>query len=243
MQAIILASGYNTRVNHLCPGLPKALFPVNGRPFLFLYLQTLFKEGIYDVIIITYYQADKIKAFINNFKTPRGSSVTVVERRQDYGPVGALCDIEELLEDNFFLFYVDVLFDINLKKALTEHKKNGLPACALITQDEFGMFSDRELLIDKKNHIVTKFKPHSFLKTNGWVDVGQIYNRSIVESLKKCPPAEEHINLNIWPKLIAKKRLGYFKVGPVLDIGTEVSYKLTSEIVKKNAKFSVFTSK
>ena len=232
MQAVLLASGDNTRVSHLYPNLPKVMFPIGNRPFLSYYLDLLFQEGITELIIVVYYKKEKIIDFINSLPKERKGKVTIIERKGSYGPVGVLVDIKNQLQENFFLFYGDVLFKANLKK-IWHNFTSSNKVSSFITKDQFGMFSSMEIAINTEKTKIVDFSPSKYTRSEGWMDVGQLNNKSIIDLLKNVPPEEEHVNKNIWTQLIHDNEVTYSIVGPVFDIGTERNYKLTNDIFEK----------
>lgn len=231
MQAIILASGLNTRVRHLFPNLPKALFPVAGKPFLYYWLKNLEAAGIKEVIIVVHYQANKIKEFVKKYKKNSQIDIQLFERHPQYGPVGALTEISDLLNDKFILLYGDILFETDFKKSFDKISVKR-PALTFVTKDPLEMFDDMEIILNEKKQLVKEFEPGAFNRREGWFDVGQVYHKSLINRLKKCPPAQEHINQAIWPALIKEKKLAYFEVGPVFDVGTKAAYHKTCQLMK-----------
>ena len=228
MQAVLFASGLNTRVRHLHPDLPKAMFPLGNRPYLDYYIETLFKEGVDEIIIVVYHLAHVIRDYFSDRPEMKTGKIKIVKRKESHGPVGALVAIETLLQDRF---YCDILFKADLKAAFSKLGNSKIKALTFLTKDEFGMWDDLEAQIDEANQLVTDFNPGAYSHENGWMDVGQVYKKDpIIAMLKRCPPENEHFNLSIWPELMAKNQLTYHKVGPVFDIGTEKNYGLTKKL-------------
>jgi NDP-sugar pyrophosphorylase family protein len=64
MKAIILLGGKGTRLSGLFPDLPKALVPVNGRPFLARQIDWLFSQGFHSILLAAGYMGDKISAWV-----------------------------------------------------------------------------------------------------------------------------------------------------------------------------------
>ena len=62
MRAVIMAGGLGTRMAGLYPGLPKPLIPVGGKPVLRRQIETLVRQGITDITLVTGYLADRIEA-------------------------------------------------------------------------------------------------------------------------------------------------------------------------------------
>jgi mannose-1-phosphate guanylyltransferase len=63
--AIVLCGGAGTRIRTVTDG-PKAMMPVNGRPFLELILRQLKRWGTERVILATGYRADVIESYFGN---------------------------------------------------------------------------------------------------------------------------------------------------------------------------------
>jgi NDP-sugar pyrophosphorylase family protein len=59
--AVVLAGGFGTRIQHLLPGVPKPMAPVNGRPFLEWIVRYLAKQGIRKVVISTGHLAEVVE--------------------------------------------------------------------------------------------------------------------------------------------------------------------------------------
>jgi NDP-sugar pyrophosphorylase family protein len=174
-----------------------------------------------------------INDYISDRSEVKSGKIKLIERRREYGPVGALVNIEDKLQDRFFLFYCDILFKTDLKEAYGKLDDSRFEALTFLTKDKFKMWSNMETKIDKNKKIVVDFQPGAYTHQNGWMDIGGAYNKSVIELLKKRPPQEEHINKNIWPRLISEKKLTYHLVGPVFDYGTEKNINTTREIFKR----------
>lgn len=233
MQAIILASGVNSRVRHLFPTLPKAMFPFGDKPFLAHFLDLRFKEGFDDIIIVVHYHPEVIIDYVNSRPENERSKIKVIRREAEDGPWGALVKAENLLAEKFFLFYCDILYPIPDPQKLVGVSAPFL-VTTLITQDQLGMFDRMEIEIDHNKNLVKNFTPDAYEHGTGWMDVGQINSKKIIEEIKQLPPDTEHLNQLLWPKLIRNEQLAYAEIGPVFDIGTEKSYRLSVELFTKH---------
>ena len=66
MEAIVLAGGLGTRLRGVVADLPKAMAPVNGRPFLALVLDQLVDAGFKTAILAVGYRHEAIRAHIGD---------------------------------------------------------------------------------------------------------------------------------------------------------------------------------
>src|SRR3989344_9194984 len=231
MQAVLLASGQNTRVQHLYPDLPKVMFPLGDRSYLDYYIDTLLAEGVSELIILVSHLSHTISNHLSPRPEIKTGQIKIVEQPKGTGPAGALMHIAEHLKERFFLFYCDILFKANLKTAYAKLDQPEFEICTFLTKDDFGMWDEMEAIINAPTETVTHFQPGAYTRKDGWMDVGQVYRKTILEKIKKISPQEkEHVNKLFWPELIINGQLTYHKVGPVFDIGTEKNYNTTKKI-------------
>jgi choline kinase len=66
MKGVILAAGVSSRLRPLTDVVPKCLLEIGGRTILGLTLENLIANGIGDVVIVTGYRGDQIRAFIRD---------------------------------------------------------------------------------------------------------------------------------------------------------------------------------
>jgi len=70
MEAVVLAGGLGTRLHPRLPGIPKAMAPVAGRPFLAWMLDELVDAGLARVVLSVGHLGDKIRdAFGDTYRT------------------------------------------------------------------------------------------------------------------------------------------------------------------------------
>ncbi|NTV53344.1 MAG: NTP transferase domain-containing protein, partial [Candidatus Firestonebacteria bacterium] len=65
-EAIILAGGLGTRLQHVLPGIPKCMAPVNGKPFLTYVLDSLKIQEITNVVLSVGYRKDEIMNYFGS---------------------------------------------------------------------------------------------------------------------------------------------------------------------------------
>jgi D,D-heptose 1,7-bisphosphate phosphatase len=66
MEAVILAGGYGTRLEHIVPDIPKSMAPVAGRPFLRYILDDMAESDIEKVVLAVGYRQEKIVNYFGN---------------------------------------------------------------------------------------------------------------------------------------------------------------------------------
>ena len=114
-EAIVLAGGKGTRLKAVVDDLPKAMAPVNGRPFLEYQLDYLEKWGIEHVVLAVGYLRDVI---INHFQEAyRSMSISYAIEEEPLGTGGALVNAFTYIRRNAaFVLNGDTYFDVNLQR-------------------------------------------------------------------------------------------------------------------------------
>jgi N-acetyl-alpha-D-muramate 1-phosphate uridylyltransferase len=107
LEAVILAGGLGTRLRPVTEEIPKAMVPVNGRPFLEYEVDLLRREGVDDLVVCIGHLGGAIKDHFGN-----GKNFGVRIRYSDdgprlLGPAGALKRAEPLLSGSYFVTYGD----------------------------------------------------------------------------------------------------------------------------------------
>lgn len=108
--AVILCGGQATRLFPITESMPKALVPINGKPFISWQIEWLKKEGVTDIVLCVGKFGDLIEDYV-------GDSV----RYSHDGPTplgtgGAIKKALPLLPNNFIVLNGDTLFPINLSR-------------------------------------------------------------------------------------------------------------------------------
>jgi len=126
---VILAGGEGTRIRHLWPDIPKALIPVNGRPFIEHQLNLLASHGFRRVLICTGYGADRVEDFVGD-GSRWGMKVTYSREAEDrlLGTGGALVNALGRLEERFMVLYGDAYLPIDYARAVAAYQAQPLPA-------------------------------------------------------------------------------------------------------------------
>jgi len=122
MEAMILAGGLGTRLQAHTPGVPKALAPVGGRPFLAWLLDQLDIAGFRRVVLCVGYRRETIiGAFGNRY---RGLELLYAIEESPLGTGGAICKGIERIgpgEAPIFVMNGDTIGDIAYSQMIAAH--------------------------------------------------------------------------------------------------------------------------
>lgn len=129
MQIVILAGGMATRLGPLTDRMPKAMVPVEGRPFLEHQLALLERQGIVDIVLCVGHLGEQIKDYFGNGERFGVRIRYSEEGARLLGTAGALKKAEPLLADGFFVMYGDSYLRLDYGRVMRffeEHDKVGL---------------------------------------------------------------------------------------------------------------------
>lgn len=97
MKALLLAAGLGTRLRPLTDTVPKCLVPIDGRPLLEIWLESLVRAGIGPFRVNTHYLANEVARYVE--QSPYRSQVTLVHEPVLLGTGGTLLANHDLADD------------------------------------------------------------------------------------------------------------------------------------------------
>src|SRR4030042_6196510 len=123
MQAVILAGGKGRRLEKLSQKLPKSLIKIGDKPVIEHQILLLKKYNIDNVWILTGYLNKQVEKFCGNGKK-WGVQIHHLSEKSPLGTAGALKTLENKINNAFMVISGDVMFDIDIKKFISFHRKN-----------------------------------------------------------------------------------------------------------------------
>ena len=138
MQCVILAGGLGTRLWPTTQTLPKALIPVNGRPFATYQLTWLSRQGITEVVYCIGYLGPQIRAALGD-GSRFGLTLRYVDEGDDLrGTGGALRGAFDAgaLAEVFFVLYGDSFLPVQFAPVLAAFRASGCRALMTVMRNE-----------------------------------------------------------------------------------------------------------
>lgn len=121
MRALLLAAGLGSRLKPLTEHIPKCLAPINGRPLIDYWLDSLQTAGITKVLINTHYMAPMVTEYIQSSTWKK--FVTVVFEKKLLGTGGTILKNKHFFGENAFLVaHADNLSRFDIKDFQREHR-------------------------------------------------------------------------------------------------------------------------
>ncbi|TDH27058.1 nucleotidyltransferase [Segetibacter sp. 3557_3] len=123
-EAIILAGGLGTRLREVVPELPKAMAPVNGKPFLTYVINHLKSQGIEKFIFALGYKSEAIENFIvTDMPSIRYKTTVEPEPLGTGGAIKLACS--KATEKSVLVVNGDTLFKFDALKLTGFHELSG----------------------------------------------------------------------------------------------------------------------
>ena len=225
-QAVILLGGKGTRIAARFPDLPKALVPVNGRPFLEWQFDWLRQNGIGQILLAAGHKADVLETYLAS-RPADGLRIRLSREPEPLGTGGALRYIEPLLTSDPVLVFNGDSLTPHLKFSTQWKNVSGFfhtmeemfPHCGKLfatpIQDP-GRYGTVEFGADG---FVTAFREKAE-RESGHVNTGiYLLPRELIAAI----PAGRAVSIEteIFPALVAQKKLAALPAPPpLLDMGT-----------------------
>jgi NDP-sugar pyrophosphorylase family protein len=215
VQAVILAGGLGTRLRPLTLKVPKPMVDINGKPFLEIKLRDMLKRGIRDYVFCVGYLGKVIEEYFGDGSKFGARIRYSYDGEKLLGPIGALKNAQNLLDEDFIVTYGDNYVDVDyygMVKDLRESKALGVMA-VLHNKNRWGK-SD----VDVRDGYVVAYSKHSE-KGLEWINYGVFALRKGALGLARSGDEEEFFN-----ELIPRRKLLAFKVSKrFYDVGSPES--------------------
>ena len=225
MRAVLLAAGLGTRLRPLTDTIPKCLVPINGKPLLDIWCESLLKVGVSQILVNLHYKYRVVEEHIA--KAAYRDQVESVFEPELLGTAGTL-----IANRNFFnsqdgiLLHADNYSEANLGQLIKFH--NQRPAKCLMTMLAFRTDTPQTcgiLEVDDQNVLQNMYE--KLLQDHGNLANGALYilSSELIASLT----TESDFSTQVIPKLY--DRIYVVETNEIyLDIGTPESYALAQEI-------------
>lgn len=222
MRVVIIAGGKGTRLSKLTKDeIPKPMVHIHGKPILQWQIEKLKENNISDIVIVVGYLKEAIINFFGDGKA-FGLSIEYIEEIEPLGTAGALYFLKDKINDDFFLLFADLVFDIDFDRMYKFHKNKNAYATLFVHPNSHPFDSDL-LILDENSRVIDFDSKHN--KRDYWYD--NCVNAGIyvvskellsdIDVLKKTD-LEKDI---LFKKIHEQDIYGYMSTEYVKDVGTE----------------------
>lgn len=225
MIGVILCGGLGTRLRQVLPGLPKAMAPVGGRPFLEYLLEQFKRADIGEIVLCVGYKWEVIHNYFGNGQR-FGVRLHYSIEEQPMGTGGGLALARPLLRDTFLVLNGDTYINIDPNLLLAYHRdKEALITVVLARVEDSKDYGSATLASDGRLLGFAEKIPGM-----GWVNAGAyLMEPSVLSWFPKNAPCS--LEREILPMLTGKNMpiYGYCHDGVFIDIGTPERYSSVKE--------------
>ena len=162
MKAIILAAGMGNRIKEITDGKPKSFLKVLGKSIIQYQIDTLKKAGIKDINIITGYQSNLFKQFID-----QGVKLQYKPFYKATNVMGSFWFVRDLLNEPFIFIHADTFFESDILAALLRTEGNALAI-------EFKDCGEEEMKVKVNNQFITEISKEMIESDGEFIGVAKI---------------------------------------------------------------------
>ncbi len=220
MKAVILAGGKGTRLGDKTKTIPKPMMPIKGKPLLEYQIELIKEYGITEVFLIVNHLFETIKAHFGDGKA-YGISIKYYVEEEPLGTVGGIKAIQSQLNDDFLVFYGDVMVNMDLARLIKFHKDKKSEATLVLHPNDHPYDSDLVEMEEDGRISAFHSKPHESGKYySNMVNAGlYLFSPAVFPFLKENVKAD--FGKDIFPVLYDKiKMFGYNTPEYLKDMGT-----------------------
>lgn len=219
-KAFLLAAGHGTRLRPLTDKTPKCLLPIQGVPMLQIWLERCQRFRVEEVLINLHSHADQVREFLG--RNSNDVRVQVSDEPVLLGSAGTIRANHAWVanEPDFWIFYADVLTDVDLNCIIERHREMSADATIGVYQvpdpSRCGVVQ-----IDHEGW-VTEFVEKPKVPTGDLAFSGLLLASSqFIEGIPERFPAD--IGFDVLPRV--KKLAAYEIKDYLIDVGTMKNYR------------------
>lgn len=235
MQAVIMAGGKGTRLATVTKDeIPKPMVLVGGKPLLEWQVENLKENGVTDIYFIIGHLGKKIQEYFGDGSS-FGIRAVYIEEKEPLGTAGVFYYLKDMMKrEPFYLIFGDVLFNIDLSRMETFHKRHQAKATLFIHPNSHPFDSDLVELDGDGRVAALYFKSHARkFRYSNLVNAGfYLLEPSVCEFVEH--PVRMDLEKDVIRLLIQQGQMiyGYRSPEYVKDIGTPERIVLAEEDIK-----------
>jgi mannose-1-phosphate guanylyltransferase len=221
MKAFLLAAGEGTRLRPITNSIPKCLVPIRQQPLLGIWLELCREAGIDEVLINLHAHAGAVRQFLA--ESNHGVRVTLFEEPELLGSAGTIAANRAWVasDPSFFIFYADVLTNMNLGAMLDFHRRAGL--AATLGLYEVSNPSQCGIVEVDGGNVIRGFQEKPANPKGNLAFTGvMIGTPELLEATPSSAPAD--LGFHVLPQLIGRMA-GYVSGEYLVDVGTMRNYE------------------
>ena len=219
MKAVLLAAGLGTRLRPITDDVPKCLVPINGKPLLGYWFDSLANAGISSILINLHHHSDKVTDFVKQYAN--SSDVRMVYEPKLLGTGGTLKQNSEFLcSDPVLVVHADNFCLVDLEELHLAHQRR--PIGTEITMMTFVTDDPKNCGIvetDSRGRVIKFYEKVKDPPRNVANAAVYIFQPSVIEYIRKVPDSFIDLSTDVLPKYLGQI-FAWQADGVHIDIGT-----------------------
>jgi NDP-sugar pyrophosphorylase family protein len=174
LPVVILAGGLATRMRPQTETVPKALLPVNGRPFADIQLAWLHSIGVTDAVYSIAHLGDLIRQHVGDGQRFGLSVRYVPDGERTLGTAGALRRVIDsgAVPETFAVINGDSFLSLDLTAIESAYRKSGCPALMTVLRNRDRWDASNAVYRDGRVILYDKSRPAGWRQRMEWIDYG-----------------------------------------------------------------------
>jgi mannose-1-phosphate guanylyltransferase len=225
VKAFLLAAGIGSRLRPITDRIPKCMVPICGRPMLDIWLESLDRADVSEVLVNLHYLPDVVNEYLG--RRAGSPNVRTVYEPELLGSAGTLVANRDWIgDDEFFLACnADNLTDFDLRLLVNAHEEDKVEATLSVFRSPNP--SAGGVVETDADGIIRSFQEKPAHPVSDLVNAGMYaFNTSLLSEITGDPPQD--IGYGFLPLLVDRARTvlvdGYCR-----DIGTPDAYYQAQE--------------
>jgi mannose-1-phosphate guanylyltransferase len=221
MKAFLLAAGLGTRLRPITDSTPKCLLPIGGVPLLDIWLNTLARSGVDDVLVNTHHLTHLVRAHVSARIGP--PVVHLADEPVLLGSAGTLRANQDFVADEemFLTINVDNLTDFDPGVLIKAHRSGG----AIATLSLFRAARPSECgIVEVDQGRVVGFVEKPADPPSDLANAGiYAFHPAVLQEIPE--PAPKDIGHDLLPLLVGRAKAVMLDGCYFIDIGTPASLR------------------
>ena len=229
---VILAGGIATRLGAVSEQTPKAMMPINGKPFIDYQLRLLAEQHVNEVVLSVAHLGKQIEEFVGD-----GSSYGISIKYAYDGPTrlgtgGAIRAVLDSIPNCFAILYGDTYLDVDYNPIYESFSKSGKKGLMTVLQNENSWDKSNVLFENDEIKIYDKHNPTAKMRH---IDYGlSIMSKSCFDEYEDG--AEFDLS-EVFERCIKRGDMAGFEVHKrFYEIGTPASLAETEQYLKNRTE-------
>lgn len=225
MRALIVAGGKGTRVAGISEEIPKALFPVNGRPVAEHQVELLLQHGITDFVFCLGHLGDAIRDALGD-GSRWNTRIEYVEESEPLGTGGPIRLAAGQFDcgADFLVLFGDIMLEMDVAKLIQFHAATGALMTFAVHQSDHPEDSSN-VKMEQSGRITSVGRPEHGHPLTGITRTSiQMLNPRVLDFI---PAGKVSLEDDVVPALLeaGEPVFGYYTDEFIKDMGTPERYK------------------